>query len=244
MTAWEPSGRRYADSYSQEPPPPPRRPPPRRVTTPATSALIIVIVIGFIIEIVTGAWLSSYKLALLGSNLSMPLIVDSGQYWRWLTSMFLHGDGTIRGDLLHLLSNLWALYQLGTLFEVMFGTRRFVLTYFATGIIASITSSFHLAANGSSVGASGAIFGILGAFIFSVRRSPVWRNDPRARHLMPQLLFWIAVNIIIGFSIAQIDNAAHIGGLVAGLLLGFLPHRIPPPPPGASVIEVTPRSPI
>ena len=172
----------------------------------------------------------------------MPLIREWGQYWRWLTSMFLHGDGTMRNDLLHLLSNLWALYQLGTRFEIMFGTRRFLVTYFVTGIIASITSSLHLALTGSSVGASGAIFGILGAFIFSVRRSPVWRNDPRAKHLMPQLLFWIVVNIIIGLSVKFIDNAAHIGGLVAGLLLGLMPHRVPPPSPGGMVIDVTPAS--
>jgi len=54
-------------------------------------------------------------------------------------------------------------------------------------------------------------------------------------------VFWIGINLVIGASIAVIDNVAHVGGLIAGLLLGFLPHHEPPPPPAESVIDVEPR---
>ncbi len=92
--------------------------------------------------------------------------------------------------------------------------------------------------HGPAVGASGAIFGILGAFIFSIRRSPQYRHQPWTRSLISQLVFWILVNIAIGFSVKFIDNAAHLAGLVTGLLLGFLPHRVPPTPPRDLVVDV------
>jgi rhomboid protease GluP len=208
-----------------------------RRRTPATTFLIIAILIGFGIEVVNGAWVDQYKLAKLGAI--VPPLVRAGEYWRLLTAMFLHGDGTIRGDLLHLGMNLFALFQLGSLYEVMFGTRRFLIVYFVSGIAASITSYLHNV--GSSVGASGAIFGILGAFIFSVWRSPRWRHERAARGIVKQLLFWIAANLVIGATIPQIDLAAHLGGLVTGLLLGaLLPHHTPPPPPGQVVVDVMP----
>lgn len=209
----------------------------RRTRTPATTFLIVAILIGFAIEVLTGAWVDQAKLAMLGAI--VPPLVRAGEYWRLLTAMFLHGDGTVQGDLLHLILNLVALYQLGSLYEVMFGTRRFLLVYFVSGIAASLTSYFHNV--GASVGASGAIFGILGAFIFSVWRSPRWRHERAARNIVKQLIFWIVANIVIGATIPQIDLAAHLGGLVTGLLLGaFLPHRVPPPPPAHAVVNVMP----
>jgi rhomboid protease GluP len=199
--------------------------------------LIYAILAGFVIEVLTGAWTDPEKLARLGAI--VPQWINHGEVWRLLTAMFLHGDGTRGGTLLHLGVNLVALFQLGSLYELMFGTRRFVIVYFVTGIAASITSYLHNI--GPSVGASGAIFGILGAFIFSVRRSPRWRHERAAHSIVKQLLFWIAVNLVIGATIPQIDLAAHIGGLVAGLLLGaILPHRVPPPPPAHTVVDVMP----
>ena len=79
----------------------------------------------------------------------------------------------------------------------------------------------------------------MGAFIFSISRSPVYRHQPWTRGLIGQLVFWIVVNIAIGYSLPFIDNVAHFGGLISGLILGFIiPHRVPPPPPGESVIDV------
>jgi len=210
----------------------------RRSATPATTLLIYAILLGFAIEILTGAWLDGEKLARLGAI--VPPLIDQGQYWRLVTAMFLHGDGTKAGDFLHLGLNLVALFQLGSLYEVMFGTRRFVLIYFVSGIAASLTSYIHNI--GASVGASGAIFGILGAFIFSILRSPRWRQERVARSIVRQLVFLMFANILIGAMIPKIDLAAHLGGLLTGLLLGaILPQRTPPPPPPAqAVVDVTP----
>src|SRR5437667_6207542 len=138
--------------------------------------------------------------------------------------MFLHAGH------LHWAINSWALYQLGSLYETLFGSPRFALIYFVSGICASAASSMYQ--HGPAVGASGAIFGILGAFIFSIRRSPQYRHQPWTRSLLGQIVFWTVLNLYIGLQFPFIDNVAHIGGLVAGLILGFLPHRIPPPPPG------------
>lgn len=206
--------------------------------TPATNALLTAILLGLGFEILTGAWTNGETLARYGAILPMEYLAASGEYWRLLTGMFLHGDGTVGGTLLHILVNVWAIFQLGTLYEIMFGTRRFLLIYFVSGILASITSAMHI--DGASVGASGAIFGILGAFVFSVLRSPRWRQE--ARGIVQQIVFLIIANIIIGLQIPQIDNAAHIGGLVAGLFLGLVwPEPAPPPlPPAQVVVDVRP----
>jgi rhomboid protease GluP len=196
--------------------------------TPVTTGLLIVIAMVFAYEVMTGAFLSDQRMVDLGAI--VPGLLQRGEYWRLIAAMFLHGGW------LHWFLNSWALYQLGTLYETLFGSGRFALIYFVSGICASIASSMY--EHGPAVGASGAIFGILGAFIFSLLRSPQYRRQPWTRSLISQLVFWIVVNIAIGFSVKFIDNAAHIAGLVTGLLLGFLPHRVPPPPPREMVIEV------
>ena len=205
-----------------------------RRRTPATMTLLGLILLGFGYEVMIGAWKDPFVLAMNGSIVP-PLIWDYGQYWRLITAMFLHGDGTPQGTLLHLFVNLLSLYNIGRIFELMFGSRRFVVIYFLAGIAASVTSAMHI--EGSSVGASGAIFGILGALVSSILRSPRLRSDKMARSIVNQCVFWMVANIAIGFSIPQIDNAAHIGGLIAGLILGaVVPQRTPPPPPPAEVV--------
>lgn len=198
----------------------------RRRQAPATTALIIVMVVVFALEIITG-----YEFA--RAFAIVPEAVKAGQYWRLVTGIFLHAGA------LHLLLNVFALFQLGRFYELMFGTPRFLLIYFATGIAGSLASSLFNTA--WSVGASGAILGILGAFIFSVRNSPRWRHDRMGRSIVSQGMFWIVANIVITWSVPEIDKAGHIGGLVSGLILGaVLPHRVPPPRPGEAVIDLTP----
>jgi rhomboid protease GluP len=199
---------------------------------PATVSLLVIIAIIFVIELVTGAADDGGGLASMGAILPMSEIVQRGEYWRLLSGMFLHQGW------LHWMANSWGLYQLGVLFEIMFGTPRFLLVYFVTGLCASAASAAHLPLGGSSVGASGAIMGILGAFIFSIRRSPQWRHEPWTKSLLSQLVFWAVINVALGFQIPQIDNTAHIAGLISGLLMGFLPHRVPPPPPSRGVIDI------
>ena len=208
-----------------------------RRRTPATIFLIFMILAGFAVEVMTGAWKDPVKLAVLGAIVREWVL--AGDWWRLVSAMFLHGDGTVQGGVLHLGMNLLALYQLGTIYELMFGTRRFITIYFVAGIIASITSM--VVNGGPSVGASGAVFGIMGAFVFSILRSPRFRHERAARSIVNQVVFWALANIAIGMRIPQIDNSAHIGGLITGLLLGALwPHRVPPPPPTQVVVDVSP----
>jgi rhomboid protease GluP len=195
---------------------------------PVTMMLLIIIALVFAFEVMTNAFESDAAMIQLGAI--VPGMLGRGEYWRLIAAMFLHAG------YLHWAINSWALYQLGTLYETLFGSRRFALIYFASGICASAASSMYQ--HGPAVGASGAIFGILGAFIFSIRRSPQYRHQPWTRSLISQLVFWILVNIAIGFSVKFIDNAAHLAGLVTGLLLGFLPHRLPPTPPRDLVVDV------
>ncbi|MEO5510535.1 MAG: rhomboid family intramembrane serine protease [Longimicrobiales bacterium] len=199
-----------------------------------TKLLCAIIFIVFVIEVLSGAT-QLFGRGVDGEALNRmgainPWLFSEGAYWRLLAAMFLHIG------LLHLLLNSWALYQLGTLFESLFGTPRFAITYFVTGIAASIVSAIRT--EGLAAGASGAIFGILGALIVSLWRSPRWKSQPWVKGLIQQLGVWAGINIAIGFSVPGIDNNAHIGGFVAGLLLGLIPHRVPPPPPSAEVIEI------
>jgi rhomboid protease GluP len=217
------------------PAPPPPRPQPLRIRgrAPATRFLATLIIAAFALQLARGATSDLQRLVDVGA-IWHPYIFQRGEYWRLLTAMFLHGG------VLHLVMNLLALVQIGALYERMFGTPRYVFIYFTSGLLASLTSAFFT--RSVSVGASGAIFGILGAFVLSVWRSPRFRKEPQARSIVNQLIFWILFNIVVGTQIPQIDMSAHLGGLVVGLLLGaILPHRTPPPPPPADqVIDVRP----
>lgn len=193
---------------------------------PVTAGILFAIAVVWIAE------LGDYE-TMLEKGAIVPGMLADGQFWRIFTAMFLHAGW------MHWAANSWTLYQLGMLYEAMFGSGRFALVYFVSGAVASIASSLRVET--ASVGASGAILGILGAFFFSVRRSPQWRHEPWTKSLISQLMFWAFLNLAIGFSAPDlIDNTAHVAGMVTGLLLGFIPHRVPPPPPGSSVIDVQP----
>jgi rhomboid protease GluP len=195
-----------------------------RRRAPVTFALLALITVIFALEKVVGEQILF--------NLGEIRPFQEGEYWRYVTGMFLHAGW------LHWGANAWALYNLGTLYEALFGGRRFAFIYFVSGIFASLASSV---SGHHSVGASGAIFGILGAFIFSILRSPQYRHQPWVKGLVGQIIFWIVVNLAIASQFPMIDNTAHVGGLIAGLLLGLLPHRVPPPPPNTYVIDVPSR---
>jgi membrane associated rhomboid family serine protease/Flp pilus assembly protein TadD len=144
-----------------------------------------------------------------------------GQEWRLLTSMFLHGG------LFHIFFNMWCLWDLGSLCESLYGHTTFAAVYLVSGIGASLASVWwHPAV--PSVGASGAIFGIVGALIasnylgeFSMPRFAV------AGHLRSVLVF-AGYALIFGAMSGRTDNAAHIGGLITGLVFGALIARVAP----------------
>jgi rhomboid protease GluP len=185
--------------------------------SPVTVVLLAAICIGYLLQVFLGGSLTE-----MGANYGP--YVRAGQYWRLVTSMFLHGG------LLHLFVNAWALFQLGGLFELLLGSGRMLVVYFLGGIAGSVASV--LFTNAPSVGASGAIFGLMGALIaFLLRR----RQDltPVAKSLLGQLVVWAGINIAFGASTPGIDNAAHLGGCAAGFVLGLIlrPRYLPLPPP-------------
>jgi membrane associated rhomboid family serine protease/tetratricopeptide (TPR) repeat protein len=137
--------------------------------------------------------------------------IQAGQYWRLITAMFLHGG------LFHLAVNMWALLQLGTLSEILYGRARFLVLYVCSGVLGNL-ASYKLSPE-LGVGASGAIFGLLGvAIVFSVKYRhdlPPGLGDRMRRSLMPVLL----LNLALTFSVPVIDKWAHLGGLITGALL-------------------------
>lgn len=134
----------------------------------------------------------------------------SGQIWRLVTAGYLHGG------VIHLLFNCYALSSLGPLIENSFGARKFFLIYSVTGVAAFATSA--LFRPGSlSIGASGALFGILGFAIVFGR----FRSGASGRAIADQLMRYLLFMVLL-FLIPGIDNAAHVGGLVSGAALGLL----------------------
>ncbi len=159
-----------------------------------------------------------------------PAILD-GEYWRLLTSMFLHIG------LMHLAFNTYALYALGPEAERFFGRGRFAAIYLLTGVLSSATS-FAISSN-LAAGASGAIFGLVGALAaFYLHEHDVLGAIGRSR--LSNLITVIVLNLFIGFTVANIDNAAHLGGLAAGFAIGwFLSPTyevIPAGPAGAAQV--------
>jgi rhomboid protease GluP len=188
-----------------------------RRRTPVTLLLLVAIAAGYVLQLLYGDQLTAR-----GANYG-PAIRE-GEYWRLVTSMFLHGG------IVHLALNAWGLFQLGSLFELLMGSSRLLLVYFVTGIAGSLASAMFT--QQPSVGASGAIFGLLGALIaFLLRRRG--SLTPQGKSILMQLVFWAAINVYFGYSTPGIDNSAHLGGCAAGLLFGFtLPERRQLPPPG------------
>lgn len=135
--------------------------------------------------------------------------IFNGEHYRLLTSMFLHGDIT------HLLFNSWALYILGRDVEMIFGKKKFLILYFAAGLTGSVFS--YLLNDSVGVGASGGIFGLLGAHIYLYILKP----DAYKRIFGTDMFVLIGFNLIYGFMRPNIDNVAHIAGLIGGCIAAF-----------------------
>jgi len=149
------------------------------------------------------------------------LIANQHQYWRLITSIFIH-IGVI-----HLFLNNYALWIIGQEIEQIYGSARFVVLYLLTGVIGSL-GSYVFNPHATSAGASGAIFGLFGVmatFAFKYRREiPKTLSREIRRRVLPV----IAINLAFGFSVRIVDNAAHIGGLLAGIALALaVPYMRP-----------------
>ena len=145
-------------------------------------------------------------LAKFGAN--NILLIKNGEMWRLLTCAFLHVG------LIHLVVNMYSLRVIGPSVEGLIGKGKFVFIYLISAISASLMSLVFVDSNIVSVGASGAIFGLMGALLYFGYHYRLYLNDAIKTQIIPVILF----NLIIGFMMPGIDNGAHIGGLIGGYL--------------------------
>ena len=164
-----------------------------------TYALIAINVVVFILSVFNDAILPMFAV-------NRELIVNFNQYYRLFTGMFLHAG------ILHLLFNMYALYIIGMQLESFLGKAKYLIVYLLSGIGASMLSIFF--SNSFSVGASGAIFGLMGALLYFGYHYRVYLDSVVKSQIIPLII----LNLILGFTISGVDNWAHIGGLVSGIL--------------------------
>lgn len=174
-----------------------------------TYSLIFICILVFILMYVLGnGSTDNYTLLVFGAN--VDTLTKNGDYYRLFTSMFLHIG------ILHLLCNMYSLYIIGKEVENVFGKVKYLIIYLLSGIAGSILS---LAFNHNTIcaGASGAIFGLLGALLYFGYYYRTYLGATLTRSIIPV----IVLNLIIGFTSSGIDNVAHIGGLVGGILIAM-----------------------
>jgi rhomboid protease GluP len=223
--------------YTVVPPPPQARPRRRWATAPATWTLLGINCAVYVLMVLTGTSPikpSSESLLVWGAD-NAGAILYYGQWWRIVAAMFIHGG------ILHLALNMWCLWNLGMLAEPLMGTFGVAAVYLLTGAAGNLLSTlvnwikYHNLDGGAvglvgpvGVGASGAIFGIAGALIILLKSKQLPVPPDELKKLRRSVIYFAAINLVIGFSIQAgtsamgagvgVDNMAHVGGFACGLL--------------------------
>ncbi|MCI5522324.1 MAG: rhomboid family intramembrane serine protease [Tenericutes bacterium] len=169
-----------------------------------TKILITINIVIFILQLVLG-W---DVVANFGANYAP--FVKSGKFYVLFTSMFIHGN------LIHLLFNMYALYIIGPQVESFYGKIKYLAIYFGSGILGALLSDIFLQ-NSISVGASGAIFGLLSSIVYFGYHYRAYLDTVIRSQIMPLIIF----NIFLGIVIPNIDTFCHIGGLIGGVLVSM-----------------------
>jgi len=178
-----------------------------------TPIVIYINIIIFIVMVFAGLGFISFKSQdLLNWGANFRPLTTNGEWWRLLTSTFLHGG------LMHILANMFGLLFVGIFLEPLLGRTKYLTAYLLTGILASCASLWWHTAS-VSVGASGAIFGLYGLFLALLLRKVFPPDFGKA--LLTSTLIFIGYNLFMGLT-GGIDNAAHIGGLVSGFVVGIM----------------------
>jgi len=181
--------------------------------TPVTWALITINVALFI----AGEIFPSFGNELFAKAAQHPTLVDRGEWWRLLSACFLHAS------ILHVVFNMYALWLFGPLLERRFGSWSFISLYLAGGVAGGTLFQF-LGSDAWAVGASGAIFALLGALLTASYRQ---RLTPAGGAVFGQLLVLLVINLALPLFVPNIAWQAHVGGLVAGALIGTVWDRLP-----------------
>lgn len=177
-----------------------------------TPLLVYMNVLVFLLMVLSGIsplTPSAASLLLWGGNFGPAVAV--GEWWRLVTYMFLHGG------VVHLLGNTFALLYVGMFLEPMIGKGRFAIAYLVTGVGAGLVSIWAHSAV-VSVGASGAIFGMYGVFLALLTTAYIKRSYRKT--MIRSILFFVVFNLMYGLQ-GNTDNAAHVGGLIGGLMVGY-----------------------
>ncbi|WP_343524113.1 rhomboid family intramembrane serine protease [Pedobacter sp.] len=196
-----------------------------------TPILVDLNILIFIIMVICGAdFISPSSEILINWGANFRPLISIGQYWRLITNCFLHIG------ILHLLFNMYALLYVGVLLEPMLGKSKFIAAYLLTGIGASLASTWWHEQT-ISAGASGAIFGLYGVFL-ALLATDLIEKETR-KELLTSIGIFVVYNLAYGMK-GGIDNAAHIGGLISGLVMGyaFTPSLKNPEKPSLGAISI------
>ncbi len=172
-----------------------------------TKSIIAVSVLVLIGLFITGDPTGGAELLRFGA---LPPVVPRDEWWRLFTAMFVHIGG------LHLLFNAWGLIIFGAALEERYGRGRFLALYLAAGLLGN-AFSLAFTEGGIRAGASGGVFGVLGAWLAFFLRH---RSVPSLRGQLRSVLFLVAINLFFGTAVRGVDNFAHLGGLMGGFVAG------------------------
>lgn len=169
-----------------------------------TKVLIVLNILLYLISLfLTNNFTAS--IIILGAN-NRELVLN-GEFYRLIFSTFLHGS------IIHLLVNMYSLWIIGKEVETYFGKIKFIVIYLLSAFMGGLFSIIFIK-NGISIGASGAIFGLLGSLLYFGYHYRLYLSNALTKQIIPI----IVINLVLGFSLSGIDNAAHIGGLIGGYL--------------------------
>jgi membrane associated rhomboid family serine protease len=175
---------------------------------PATVALVVINVVVYLITVAQGAGLNNPGGKLMSDGFLLGAAIDANDEWyRLVTSMFLHGS------VIHLAFNMFALYWIGTVVEQALGSWRFLLIYFVSGVAGSAGALVLSGPLTPTVGASGAIYGVLGALLILEYMT--------TGSFAGQALMIIVLNLMITLTVPNISLGGHVGGLIGGILATF-----------------------
>jgi rhomboid protease GluP len=202
------------------------KPPQIKLFTLMNTIVIAVNIVAFFVLHYTGAFGGENQM-MSGGALSWYFVKEEKEYYRILTSMFMHADWN------HLFNNMIVLLFVGDNLERAAGKFKYLFLYFGSGILAGITSisynmwkdyaQFSYEYSAFSIGASGAIFGVVGAVLYIVIVNKGRLEDINSR----QMILFVVFSLYGGISNARIDQAAHVGGFLAGIILAAILYRRP-----------------
>lgn len=167
-----------------------------------TYILIFINILFYVLSVISNSFYNSMVLN--------PSKILNGEYYRLLSCIFMHGG------IIHLLCNMYCLYVIGPQVESFFGKIKYIVIYLLSGIIGSLMSLS--ITNSISLGASGAIFGLLGSILYFGYHYRVYLSQAIKSQIIPI----IVLNLFLGFMLNGVDNAAHIGGLIGGVLASMM----------------------